>query len=172
MRCRLARALVQSAALGALVAVPAGGCGEWPRYKNLPAADPDSSPSTTDPRSLITLTWVSVDESEDNDSSVVASQTTLPLGTGYEITGTLAGTGWYDLAEQTVISDLECGPGTGTRTPLPEGDYIDDQGYLAVAHDRRAREDAQRFELSSQWFHDDLLGIVHPIDYDSEPYIV
>jgi hypothetical protein len=130
LRCRLALARTGADALGALTVLTllAGGCGEWPRYKHLPATE-ETHPSTTDPRTLIALTWVSMDESEGNDSPVIAQQTSLPLGTAFAIAGALEGTGWYDLAEQTVISDPECGSATGTRTPLSEGDYIGDVDF-------------------------------------------
>lgn len=107
-----------------VLALSSAGCSQWPRYDHLPPAD-GAVPSTTDPRTLVQLSWTTVNEVERNDDPRDASETSLARSAGLVIHGSLDGTGWYDGAVAETFTDESCGS-SGTIIPVEPGDYAAD----------------------------------------------
>ena len=56
--------------------------------------------------------------------------------------------------------------------PLRDAEHVEDQGDSAVAHDRRAGERGDAFELLAERLDDDLLGVVDLVDDEAELAVV
>jgi len=123
--------------IGGLAALlVATGCAEWPRYNHLDDSDTDLVDGSTDPHDLFQMTWNTVAEAEDpaiydipTDGATQNGE--LPIDVGYDITGVLEKTGWYDAGVPRDIEADSC-PGvvghrvTGTQT----GDYVGDVDFF------------------------------------------
>lgn len=125
------------ARVGVLVLTVCGACAEWPRVAHVPDAT-DPLPAGADPGDLVDLTWtVQSEGAVDNDQPNGDGLTAQPVvrGAGVVVEGSLDGVGWADTLVPLALSDDNCPGTTGTRSPLPAGDYLGDVDFFLVRVD-------------------------------------
>lgn len=104
------------------------GCDEWPRYKNKPETDDEALEPGSDPASGVHLEWTtSREEDEPNDAPSQGS--TIGVGDGLLVSGSLDGLGWDPEASVDRVS--ECG-GSIAFPPATPGDYTGDVDWIAL----------------------------------------
>jgi len=122
---------VRTCPLWLLATLVGSGCSEWPRSTHLDGTEL-SLPADEDARGAVnTPQWLDVQEIEPNDQPTqVRVYVDVLLGQGFQLTGALDGSGWFENGVPEPLVSEACGS-SGDRGPLASGDYLADVDFFA-----------------------------------------